>query len=405
VKNMRLILLVLTAFSLLTACDLLIGKTPAQQPAVQPVLTITLPTATRPPIAPSPTASPIPPSPTSTATLTPTVKSAAVRPSPSRTLPPSVVTRKILYSQCDAQCAQPVDAHLWIVNVDGSSAIKIVDYGYSASFAPDGTRLAFEHTQGGIYVANSDGSNQVKIVPDGSVGEPDWSHNGQQIAFVNRTRSPNSTSPEPGAPPPPPPPFCPPGKVCREPFHSISLSLDPGSAGTLPARADLAFQLGTVFIEVVAPDGTGRRTVTPGNHPTWSADDAQIAYDTCVGGTCGIFKINQGGGTPVQVTDDVGSIPHWSRDGKKILYGADVDGVRQLFVVNPDGTGKKQLTSGKDFHVDGVWSMDNSTILYRSTAGGSWGLWAMKADGSSPHMVLGSISPVKWGDEKLSVSK
>ncbi len=402
-RNLQFILLTVVAFPVLVGCGLLTSSASTPSPVAQTLLTVAPHAATQVPSLAQPTASSVPTSARSTATLTPTVKAATPKPAPSRTSAPTIVTRKILYSQCDASCAQPADAHLWIANADGTHAIKIIDYGYSASFAPDGTRLAFENTQGGIYVAKADGSGQVRIVQGTNVGEPDWSHDGKKIAFVERTRTPNSTGPETQPGPPPPPP-CIPGVNCK-PYILFDLSLDTSNVLERPAGANSLLQLGNVFIEVVAPDGSGRRTVTTGNHPTWSADDSLIAYDTCVGGSCGIYKIADGGGTPIKVTDDVGSIPHWSHDGKKILYGTDVEGVRQLFVVNADGSGKKQLTTGKEFHVDGIWSMDDSSILYRSTEGGSWGVWTMKADGTSPHRILSNIPPVNWGNEKLSASK
>ena len=400
-KNLRFILLAVAASPLWVSCSLLPGSAPTPSPTVPPPPTLVTLAATVSPTLPASTATSVPSVAPATATITPTLKAAAPKVTPSRTAAPTIATRKILYSQCDANCEQPVDAHLWIANADGTGAVKIVDYGYSASFAPGGSRLAFEHTQGGIYVANADGSNQIKIVSGTIVGEPDWSHDGTKIAFVERTRTPNSNNPDT---PPGPAPRCIPGVNCKS-FIQFNRALEIRNVDGPPSPANLLLQAGNVFIEVVAPDGSGRRVVTAGNHPTWSADDALIAYDTCVGGSCGIYKIADGGGAPVKVTDDVGSIPHWSHDGKKILYGSDVDGVRQLFVVNSDGSGKKQLTSGKEFHVDGVWSMDDSSILYRSTEGSSWGVWVMKSDGTGQRRILANIPPVNWGNEKLSVSK
>ena len=40
------------------------------------------------------------------------------------------------------------------------------------TWSPDGRMIAFQSSQGGIYVANQDGNNQIQIIKAGTT--PDW---------------------------------------------------------------------------------------------------------------------------------------------------------------------------------------------------------------------------------------
>ena len=132
---------------------------------------------------------------------------------------------------------------------------------------------------------------------------------------------------------------------------------------------------GNIVVDVVAPDGTGQRTVAIGESPSWSPDDTMLAFHTCRNNTCGIYKGSINGGDAIPIVGDDGGLPDWSPDGKRIVYQKEVDGQKQLFLINPDGSGKKQLTSGAAMHVDAAWSPDGAYIYYRATEGGSWGIY------------------------------
>ena len=75
---------------------------------------------------------------------------------------------------------------LWIMNPDGSGAMKLTntgawaDYGRVAAWSPDGSRIAV--ALGGIQVINRDGTGSVRVAPDGS--DPTWSPDGKKIAFT-----------------------------------------------------------------------------------------------------------------------------------------------------------------------------------------------------------------------------
>lgn len=245
---------------------------------------------------------------------------------------------------------------VWLARGDGSEAKQLLTQASSPVFSPDGSQIAFYHWTDGIYIANADGGNPKKILGESNAKYLAWSHDGKWIAFSSQP------SQQEGAP---------------------------------------------VNIDAIRVDGSGRRTIViGGRQPTWSPDDTMVAFASCRGSDCGIFKASSGGGDLGSlVVGDLATNPAWSPDGKKILYQADADSVKQLFVVNVDGTGKKQITSGTNPHVGAQWSPDGSTIYFRAAEGGAWGIWKMNADGSNPVKIASDVPPVDWALERLALSK
>jgi len=247
----------------------------------------------------------------------------------------------------------PKDKYVWIINADGSGAKQILENASSPSFSPDGSKIAYYHWEDGIYIANVDGTNPRKIVGETNAKYLAFSHDGRWIAWSSN-----------------------------------------------PVKT------GTVNIDAVLADGSGRRMIVAGGSmPSWSPDDTQIVFHTCRETTCGIFKVNSAGGDAVLVIGDVGTAPAWSPDGKKIVYHAEVATLEQLFVINANGSGKKQLTYGNAHHVGAQWSPDGNFIFYRSPEGGSWSIWRMNADGTNPVKLIDNVPPVDESFEKLAVTK
>jgi Tol biopolymer transport system component len=391
-KRIFFIVVGLGVFFSLLACDLsvlptlILGAKSPTAVAVVPNADIPTATLTAPSIvsAPNPTtptpasAVPAPSTPTPPGASATAVASATPVP-PSATPVPAVgaPARKIAYSVCDKLCDQPEHASVWIVNADGSAPYKAMDRGLHPSFSPDGNQFAFEDAQEGVYTANSDGGSKFKLTNDSGASVPDWNHSGNAIVYVSHQR-------------------CPVGNSATPVVQRRKIIVPGRSPNLVDCSSDII---------IIAPDGNGRRVLTTGDHPTWSPDDTQIAYDKCDGGTCGIFIIPSGGGTPKIVTNDVGAVPHWSPDGKKILYQTDVDGIKQVFSVNVDGSGKKQLLANKILHVDAAWAPNGLSIYYRTPELGSWDIIVMNADGTNPRKILGNVPPVDWANERISLAK
>jgi len=272
---------------------------------------------------------------------------APTQPRPTATLGP--ITGKIAFSVDRGD--RPEDKSVWIMNVDGSGAKKILDWASAPAFSPDGTKIAYYHWNDGIYVAGTDGSNPQKIVGETNAKQVAWSHDGRWIAFRSW---PNSS--------------------------------------------------GNEYVDAVLTDGTGRRRISIGSTPAWSLDDHVLALTACRGTACGVHRVSSDTGDPVPLTTDAGGNPAWSPDGKKILYSVESNQVKQLFVMNADGSDKKQLTSGASMHVSGQWSSDGNYIFYRTPESGSWAIWRINADGTHPIKLIEDTPPsIDWPYEKLAV--
>ena len=74
-----------------------------------------------------------------------------------------------------------------------------------------------------------------------------------------------------------------------------------------------------------------------------------------------------------------------------------------VFTANVDGSGAKQLTTDPSINAMPVWLPDGSGIVYRSTRGGSWGIWTMKADGSGQRKIIDAPTADDWGRDRLDV--
>lgn len=176
-----------------------------------------------------------------------------------------------------------------------------------------------------------------------------------------------------------------------------------------------AFLAERPVIEVVRPDGRGRRQLTAAGRAerdgAWSPDGRRIAFvrldssDTQTEDAWPHLYVMDADGSHVrQLTTGCGSAatPSWSPDGARLVYsGTDCGGLAppvrgRLYVVNGDGSDPhpitpESMTSG-DIGPD--WSPDGTRILFRASgAGTSIEMFTIRPDGSgrAPLAAAGTV--------------
>jgi Tol biopolymer transport system component len=280
---------------------------------------------------------------------------------------------------------------LWTVGADGTGEHKLPWVKQSEAsdpdWSPDGQRIAFDRcaVKCEIWTMNADGSNQHRIGPDclrkaGPCQDrafPSWSPDGRRIAFG-------------------------------------------GSLGAV--RAD-----GVEFAEifVMTRTGAGVRRVTTFSDgkkpfsvdlqsPAWSPDGKQLVFEVWNLGTAdppnrrALFVVNVDGSDLRQLTPwslNGGDSPDWSPDGSRILFRTISTSNRHhgnLYTVRPDGSGLTKLTNypAPKTVLMGSFSPDGRWIVFsRFTADPYPAVYVMRSDGTSIRRVSSSGGAYEpdWG--------
>ena len=162
---------------------------------------------------------------------------------------------------------------------------------------------------------------------------------------------------------------------------------------------------GRSFIWVTRPDGTGGRQVIEGDYPFWLAD-GRIGYQCASTGIC---AVDPSGANPTVLFSRAGDAPdsqfRLSPDGTMIAFVRFVENATHVYgpgdmhytvwVMRRDGTGQRRLTStdpSATLEFAPSWSRDGRQIAFRS---GQLGIAVADADGGRLHTVSrqGDISP------------
>ncbi len=223
---------------------------------------------------------------------------------------------------------------LFVANADGRGRRRVtVAEGsiVAAVWAPDSRRLAYRDNHG-IHVVGADGSGD-RLLPATKPGDdsPAWSPDGRSVAFIDPGR--NDLVVVTGS----------------ERRVAVRAERIWGFAWS-PAGRWIAFQSGGV--NLVRPDGTGRRRVAAGSAFAWSPDGTQLA----VGGD-GVRIYDVRSRTTRRVTDAASAIL-WSPDGR-LLAGRTAEGIALVDV----RTGRtRRLT--RDVGERLSWAPDGRSLAY-----------------------------------------
>lgn len=259
------------------------------------------------------------------------------------------------------------DSRIYVRQVDGGSAVPITPDSMGMEveprWSPDGTRIAFR-TAVGIYLVPALGGTPMLLIPDVDhdrhLGDwlrlGGWSHDGSRIAYAD--------------------------------------------TGGIWVR-DLARGTDRLVTRV---KGFGAHS------PTWSPDDASIAFVVGTGGVgnvapSAIWIVPAAGGQAVQLTDAdrMNTAPQFARDGLSILYVSNRDGARdiyqqRLFQRRDERAAPTRLTTGSNA-ISISMSADGRHLVYGAAQMRS-NVWSAPILPTGPTPVA-AIRPVTDGIQEV----
>jgi TolB protein len=264
-----------------------------------------------------------------------------------------------------------------------------------ATFPGANGRIVFASDRVGgayqLFTMRPDGSRlrQLTHSPDTLAVFPDWSPDGQKIAFEGDSADGTADSelflvPSAG------------GHVVQL-THNTGLDADPAWSpdGKSLAYCHAASANGAPDIYLINADGTDIHSLTsnPANdcEPQWSPNGRWIAFasDRRGPGRSAIFKIRATGGRPQQITPtrlDAGD-PDWAPSGDRLAFESHVSSAHSsLYTIAASGTGLRRLTHGPTTENDlfPSYSPNGRLITFFSDRTGQEHIWVMRTDGERP---------------------
>jgi WD40 repeat protein len=257
---------------------------------------------------------------------------------------------KIVFRSLD----QPDWPH-WTMNVDGSAKTNLNFFGSVAvsncadDWTPDAREITvvYDDHDGAIYNVNADGSG-YEFLTHGLCTtaqlpgyDPDWSPDGQNLAYVCRFDDPTNLY-----------------------VWNRALNTDRAVVTNVEASDPDFSPDGTKIVysgaRIVNLDGTNDHLLyAGGGGPLWSPDGEKIAFRAGSGlGPIDLWTINPDGTGAINVSNISGVAFNeyfWSPDGEKLTFSSNATGNYDVYVVNRDGTGLTNITNtpGVDEHVFG----------------------------------------------------
>jgi len=258
-------------------------------------------------------------------------------------------------------------------------------------WSPDGQTIAFVHcanfsVQGdsisGIYFVDSDGSNrrlffrcawETAGVYRGLIYDPRWSPDGQWLVFSM------------GA------------QIWKVKVNGDSLTqlttegrnfYPDWSPGGTKIAYDAELDTGMTSIFVMDANGSNKSRLIGARQPSWSPDGAKIIYQGWTSGTSSseIFIMDADGQNPRNLTNELignDGVPEMSPDGSKIIFERQMMDNTELYprvwVMDADGSNQRKLSEGA---AEGPsWSPDSKKIVFMNLLVDGK-LWTMDPDGS-----------------------
>jgi Tol biopolymer transport system component len=231
-------------------------------------------------------------------------------------------------------------------------------------WSPDGTRVAYQRTQGGfhkIFVVAADGSTLTPLTIASPGEHPTWAPDGGKIAFYQGSEQVYTTNADGSNAIAPVP-----GLKGRDPVWSPD-----GTKIAFEALSPLGFQLRDVQIGNYS--GGGTPVVLPASqsdwtYSQWSPDGARIAYRVRESAEKDVLHVagaNGSGDVPLPGLTKVRPYNYpmsWSPDGARLTFegynGGNSPGTFAVYVVNANGSGAMTPITADARNLEPDWRPD-----------------------------------------------
>jgi len=291
-------------------------------------------------------------------------------------------------------------AEIYLMDGDGTNVRRVTENAFFDCFpalSPNGSRIVFDSNRlrteaepfntADLFVMNGDGTNQTALVRGTSAT---WSPDGKRIAFhASASGKGLPINNNPGA-----------ATTDSDIFvmnvdDFLKHHTQPKNISNNPAAVDDDADW--------SPDG--RKILFTSHAVTDNTDNHSTAE---------IYVVDpEGKGKPMRLTNNSEEerAPSWSPDGERILFscrkGPPVQegGIPtfELCVMNADGTGLKRLTNNAVPELTPSWSPDGRRIVFHRPIGGRgrWQLFTINADGTDEKQLTvppGLNAFAHWGE-------
>jgi Tol biopolymer transport system component len=145
------------------------------------------------------------------------------------------------------------------------------------------------------------------------------------------------------------------------------------------------------WIWTMRSDGGDVRPLVKGQSARWAPDGRRLVFATTTPSSDGDLFVVDADGTGLHhllATPRLEQPADWSPDGKRILFTRWFgDRAADVFVMDADGMHVRRLTRAAGADVAGGWSPDGSKIVFTSTRLGRQHLFVMRANGTRQHAI------------------
>gem|GEM_PF-5227294 len=241
--------------------------------------------------------------------------------------------------------------------------------------------IVFESNRSGryeIYGMNSAGGGVTMLTSsetdtDGS-GSPDWSPDGQSIAFSSRRDGDWDL-------------FVLQDNAETNLTNSIGEDdkADWSPDGTRLIFSSIRGEQRWADIFMIDADGTNIHNLTANGdddrEPVWSPNGAEIAYRSFRDGNYELYLMDVESRAPRQLTHTNtptwNASPDWSPDGHWIAFETNRDGNWEIYVMDNNGANLRNLTNHPSDDKDVGWSPDGTRIIFSSNRDGNFELYTL----------------------------